>query len=58
MRVLTEVHALRSPTFRQLLERVPDRGLALATLWLLIARGELCADLSIPITLESVLYPR
>jgi len=57
MLVLTHAYAVERPTFRKLLQMLPDRGLALATIWQLIARRELHADLSVPITLDSVLYP-
>ena len=58
MSALTKAHALKPATFRSLLAGLPDRNLALATLWRLIARGALRADLSIAITLDSELYPR
>ena len=58
LRALTHAHALESPSFENLLKLLPDRSLALATLWRLIARGDLRVDLSVPITLNSVLHPR
>jgi hypothetical protein len=58
MLALTRAHTLKGATFRTLVEALPDRTLALATLWRLIARGELRTDLSNPITLNSELYPR
>lgn len=54
----THAHGLKQPTFGTLLDLLPDRNLALATLWRLIARGELRTDLSVPITFHSILYPR
>jgi hypothetical protein len=53
----TRAQAFRRATFRALLETLPERNLGLATLWRLIARGELRTDLSIRITLNSELYP-
>lgn len=58
MRALTHAHAVKGATFGQLVELLPERKLALATVWRLIARGELRPDLLVPITLNSVLYPR
>ena len=57
MLTLTHAHHDRRTTFRSLLQTLPDRNLALATVWRLIARGELRTDLSIPIALDSVLSP-
>lgn len=54
----THAHHLKQPTFGELLELLPDRKLALATIWRLIARGELLTDFSLPITFDSVLYPK
>ena len=54
----SHAHGLKQPTFGALLELLPDRKLALATIWRLIARGELRTDLSIPITFDSVLSPK
>lgn len=58
MRALTHAHALKSATFGELVESLPDRKLALAIVWRLIARGELHGDLLSPITCNSVLRPR
>lgn len=58
MLALTHAHAVKRSTFKDLIELLSDRRLALATLWRLIARGELRTDLSVPIRLDSVLYPR
>jgi hypothetical protein len=41
MLALTRAHTLSPATFRTLLPALPDRRLALATLWRLIARGRL-----------------
>lgn len=57
MLVLTRAHSLRRPTFSALVAAVPDRSLALATIWCLIARRTLQVDLSVPITLNSELSP-
>ena len=57
MRLLTCAHTHTRPTFRSLLLAVPDRKIALATVWRLIARGSLRTDLSIPITLDTELSP-
>jgi hypothetical protein len=57
MMALTNAYALRRPTFRALLQTIPDRQIALATIWKLIARGALCTDLSVPVTLDSDLRP-
>jgi TnsA endonuclease-like protein len=54
---LTNAHALRSPTFRTLLDTLPNEPLALATLWKLIARGALRADLTVPVRFDSEVYP-
>jgi len=45
------------PTTPPQARRIPDRRLALATIWRLIARASLLADLSVPITLDSELRP-
>jgi hypothetical protein len=58
MLALTHAHTLKGATFGALVAALPDRRLALATLWRLIALGELRTDLSIPITLDSELYSR
>jgi hypothetical protein len=58
MLTLTHAHAVSRPTFGALLELLPDRNLAMATLWRLIARGELRVDFSVPVTLDSVLCPK
>lgn len=55
--VLTHAHTLKRATFRALIMAIPDRRLALATIWRLIARASLLADLSAPITLDSELRP-
>lgn len=57
MLALTAAHALRYPTFAALLAQLPDRALALATLWRLIARGALRTDFAVPITLDTQLLP-
>jgi hypothetical protein len=54
---LTSAHTLQHPTFRELLRTLPDQSLALATVWKLIARGALRADLSVPVTFDSQLDP-
>jgi hypothetical protein len=54
---LTRAHTLSPATFRTLLAALPDRSHALATLWRLIARGQLHTDLSTPITMDSELRP-
>lgn len=56
MLALTQAHTIPNLTFKMLLERLPDRTLALTTLWRLIARRRLRTDLSIPITFDSRLY--
>lgn len=58
MLALTHAHRMDRPTFGRLVEALPDRNLALATVWRLIARGELHTDLSIPITFDSELCPK
>jgi hypothetical protein len=50
MLALTHAHRFGRSSFGVLLELLPDRNLALATLWRLIARGELRTELSVPIT--------
>jgi hypothetical protein len=57
MLALTRAHTLSPATFRTLLAALPDRSRALATLWRLIARGQLHTDLSAPITMDSELRP-
>jgi hypothetical protein len=54
---LTHAHTTQRPTFRTVLDALPDRSLGLATLWRLIARGRLRTNLSIPITLNSEIHP-
>lgn len=49
---------MHGDTRRRWRATLPDHDLALATLWRLIARGELRTDLSVPITFHSILYPR
>lgn len=58
IQALTHAHGLKHPTFGRLLDLLPDRNLGLSTLWRLIARGELRADLSVAITFDSLLYPK
>jgi hypothetical protein len=42
------------PTFGELLQQLPgERSVLLGTLWRMIARGALCVDLDVPITLGS-----
>jgi hypothetical protein len=53
MLTLTVTQSLQQPTFGSILAALPDRALALATLWRLIARGTLQVDLSRAITLAS-----
>lgn len=55
MILLTHAYTVRRPTFRALAVAIPNRRLALATIWRLIARGSLRVDLSLPTTLESEL---
>lgn len=57
MLLLTRAYTLEQPTFRALSTVIPDHRLALATIWRLIARGSLQANLSLPITLDSLLRP-
>jgi hypothetical protein len=57
MLALTRAHTLSPLTFRTLLAALPNRSLALATIWRLIARGRLRTDLSIPISMDSELRP-
>jgi hypothetical protein len=57
MLILTRAYAMKGATFRSLLEAEPNRGIALATVWRLIARGALRADLSVPVTLDSEVRP-
>lgn len=57
MLILTRAHALTRVTFGSLIEAEPNRGIALATVWRLIARGALRADLTIPVTLDSEVRP-
>lgn len=47
--VLTAARTMERPTLGKILARVPDKPAALATLWRLIARGTVRADLSRPI---------
>ncbi len=55
VRVLTLVAGLGTPTFGHIVEALPEEGaVILATLWRLIARGELQTDLSAPISLDSM----
>lgn len=56
MRVLTLANYLERPTIETLLSMQPHRSLALQTLWRLLARGTLRTDLSVPVTLNSVLW--
>jgi hypothetical protein len=46
MLALTQAYALQRPSFGSLLAALPDRPLALATLWRLIAQGQLRTDLT------------
>lgn len=57
MLLLTRAYTLGQPTFRVLATAIPNRALAVATIWRLIARGSLQVDLSSPITLDSRLRP-
>jgi hypothetical protein len=57
MLALTHAHTLSPATFRTLLAALPNRSLALATLWRLIAREQLHTDLSALITMDSELRP-
>jgi len=58
MLVLTRAHSLGRPTFSALVAAVPDRSLALATIWRLIARRRLQVDLSVPNHIEFGAYSR
>lgn len=54
--LLSTVRRLAAPTFIEVMTAVPaDRPSVLATLWCLLARGELCVDLALPITPSSII---
>jgi hypothetical protein len=54
--VVSAVRHLVASTFADVMTAVPaDRPSVLATVWCLLARGALCADLSRPITPSSVI---
>lgn len=56
IRVLTAIGSLPTPTFGRVLAALKtNRSTTLATLWRLIARGELRADLAAPISLHTTL---
>jgi hypothetical protein len=56
--VLAVARSLEAPTFGSVLAALPvKRQAALATLWRLIARGALRADLSSPITFDTTVLP-
>lgn len=55
-RVLKTVASLTVPTFGRVVAALPLAGLAdLATVWRLIARGELRVDITVPITHDTVI---
>lgn len=56
IRVLTAVGSLEKPTFGQLVAALEvNRSVAVATVWRLIARGQLLVDITTPITLNTML---
>lgn len=50
---MSVARALATPTFGDVLTALPNRSLALATLWRLIARGTLRVELSAPINFDT-----
>jgi len=56
IRLLTTVGSLERPTFGRLVAtQKVNRSVAVATVWRLIARGQLRVDLTTPITLNTML---